>query len=391
VRTLVVVQPSSERGGLEIGLYTWLRRLDPAKFRRLVVIPHDGPIVGMLLEAGIEVAFVPMRQLRTLRSLGYQLSYLVGFWPTVLRLARLFRREHADLVHTNSLFCLYGGWAAALARVPHVWHVHEIPDQPHHVVGLLTRMTEALSIKVMVITAAVAGIFPPAGRASGKVVQVTEGIDVVCFNPRVDGTGVRGDFGCAENAPLVGWVARLDPWKGCEVFIRAAALVHCARPNVRFAVCGGELAGYETYAAGLRKLAHEHGLDDVLQFAGWRYGWNQMPEVMAALDLLVHTPVRAEPLGLVVLEAMATGRPVVATAAGGLLEIVSDGVDGLLVPVGDVNATAAAIMRVLDDPPTARAIGQAARCTVESRYNADSYAARIQDLYLSLAGAGGAP
>jgi glycosyltransferase involved in cell wall biosynthesis len=115
-----------------------------------------------------------------------------------------------------------------------------------------------------------------------------------------------------------------------------------------------------------------------------------MPEVMAALDLLVHTPVRAEPLGLAVLEAMATGRPVVVTAAGGLLEIVSDGIDGLLVPIGDVDATAAAIVRVLDDPPTGKAMGQAARCTVESRYNADGYAARIQDLYLSLTSAGGA-
>jgi glycosyltransferase involved in cell wall biosynthesis len=384
VKTLVVVQPSSERGGLEIGLYTWLSRLDPAKFRRLVVMPHDGPIVSMMREMGIEVVFVPMRQLRTVRSLRYQVGYLLAFWPTVLRLARLFRREHADLVHSNSIFCLYGGLAAKVGRIPHVWHVHEIPDQAPPLVGLLTWVAEALSTKVMVITAAVAAIFRPASRASGKVVQISEGIDVARFNPGVDGAAVKAELGSAGGSPLVGWVARLDPWKGGEVFIRAAAIVHRARGDVRFAVCGGELAGYERHASQLRELARDLDLDDVLQFAGWRYGWNRMPEVMAALDVLVHTPVRPEPLGLVVLEAMATGRPVIASAHGGLLEIVDNGIDGVLVPVGDHEATAAAILRVLDDPGRAGAMATAARRTVETRYDADDYARRIQDLYLSL-------
>jgi hypothetical protein len=331
---------------LEIGLYTWLSRLDPSKFRRVVVMPHDGPVVTMMRDAGIEVAFVRMKQLRTVRSLSYQLGYLMAFWPTVFRLARLFRRERADLVHTNSLFCLYGGWAAKVALVPHVWHVHEIPDQPALLVRLLTRMTEALSVKVLVITAAVGG---------------------------------------GADAPLVGWVARLDPWKGCEVFLRAAAKVHEARGDVRFAVCGGELAGYESYAARLRELARDLGLHEVLQFAGWRYGWNRMPEVMAALDVLVHTSVRPEPLGLVVLEAMSTARPVIAASGGGLLEIVSDGVDGLLIPMGDADAVATAILRLLDNPAAARNLASAARLTVEARYEARAYAARIQELYETLA------
>jgi glycosyltransferase involved in cell wall biosynthesis len=340
----------------------------------------------MMREMGIEVAFIPMRQLRTVRSLGYQLRYVLAFWPTVLRLARLLRRERADLVHSNSLFCLYGGWAAKVARVPHVWHIHEIPDQPPPLVALLTRMTEILSAKVVVITAAVAAIFRPTSRASGKVVQITEGIDVKRFNPGVDGSAIRAELGGAVGAPLVGWVARLDPWKGCDVFIGAAAIVHQARGDIRFAVCGGELAGYEVHAAGLRKLASDLDLDEVLQFAGWRYDWNKMPQVMAAIDVLVHTPVHAEPLGLVVLEAMATARPVIASAGGGLLEIITDGIDGVLVPMGDCEATAAAILRVLDDPRATRVMATAARRTVEMRYNADDYAERLQDLYSKLSG-----
>jgi glycosyltransferase involved in cell wall biosynthesis len=330
-----------------------------------------------------------MRQLRTVRSPMYQLAYLLEFWPTVIRLAWLLRREHADLVHTNSMFCLYGAFAARLAGVRHVWQIHEIPDQPAPLVRLLAALTTALADRVVVITAAVGAIYPPVSRTSGKVVEVLEGIDVTRFHPANDGCRIKADLIFADDAPLVGWAARLDPWKGCDVFIRAAARVHAVRPDVRFLVCGGELPGYETYAAGLHTLARDLGLDGVLHFSGWHYTWTDMPEVMAALDVLVHTPVRPEPLGLVVLEAMATARPVVVAAEGGILEVITDGVDGVLVPAGNVDATAAAIRTVLDDVPAARRMAVSARHTVETRHDADAYAARIQDLFVDLTAVAG--
>jgi glycosyltransferase involved in cell wall biosynthesis len=381
MKTVVVVQPSAELGGLEIGLHNWLQHLDPEEFRRVVVLPQDGAIVPIYRSAGIEVRFLSMARLRTVKSVFYQANYLWQFWPTVIRLARTFRKERAAVVHSNSLFSLYGGWAARLARVPHVWHVHEIPDQPRMLIRLLTEMTVRLSARVITISSPVNEIFSLSARRSGRVMEVTEGIDVERFNPSVRGDRIRRELGLPAGSPLVGWAGRLDPWKGGEVFLRAAAEVHRARPNVRFVVCGGVLPGYEAYAADLCELQARLGLADSLQFTGWRYTWQDMPEVMAAVDLLVHTPVRSEPLGLVVLEAMAAAKPVVAPAAGGPSQTVEPGVTGLLVPPGDHRATARAMMHVLDNVELARSMGRAARERVQSRFNARSYAARIANVY----------
>jgi type III pantothenate kinase len=106
-----------------------------------------------------------------------------------------------------------------------------------------------------------------------------------------------------------------------------------------------------------------------------------MPEVMAAIDVLVHTPVRLEPLGMVVLEAMAAAKPVVAPAAGGPLQTVDPGITGLLVPPGDHRATAHAIKRILDNTELACSMGQAGRERVQSRFNARTYAANIANVY----------
>ena len=178
---------------------------------------------------------------------------------------------------------------------------------------------------------------------------------------RGDGASVRRLL-VPEGGPLVGIVGRLDRWKGQDVFLRAASLVARRRPDARFAVVGGALIGYEgSYPDDLERLAAELGLADRVHFAGHQddpYPW------LDALDVAVLAS-EAEPFGLVVVEAMVLGTPVVATAPGGPEEIVEHGRSGLLVPSGAHEELATAILRVLDDRvspavwprPAARGLG----------------------------------
>jgi glycosyltransferase involved in cell wall biosynthesis len=381
MRTVVYVQPTSEIGGSDIALLRLVAHLDRERFRPVVVLPRRGPLLSRLEEAGATVRILPMVQLSTRRSLRHQARFLVLFWPTVVRLARLLRRERADVVHSNSLNALYGAWAARLARRPHVWHIRELPELPRPLLRAATTMVRRLSSRVIAMTAAVSSRFAPAQRDEELVCRLADGIELRTFHPGVGGTRIREALGIGAGAPLVGFVGRLDPWKGADVFVRAAAKVAAERPDAHFVVCGGELPGYEAHASEVRRLAADLGLNGNMHFTEWRFCLDDIPEVMAALTVLVHTSVSPEPFGLVLVEAMATARPVVAARDGGVPEVVEDGVTGLLIRPGDAGAYARAITGLLADPTAAHAMGKAGRRRAEQLFDVRSYVHSVEAIY----------
>jgi glycosyltransferase involved in cell wall biosynthesis len=211
-----------------------------------------------------------------------------------------------------------------------------------------------------------------------RLVKLHPGVPVAeIAGRRGSGGQIRASLGWKASS-IVGIVGRLERWKGQEVFLRAASLVAEERPDVRFAVIGGALIGTEgTYPDDLRQLARELGLARRVRFTGHQddpYPW------FDALDVAVHAS-RAEPFGLVVVEAMALGKPVVATLPGGPAEIVEEGLSGLLVPFGEPEALADAIARILNDRMLAATLGREAsrRAHLFSEERmADSFAALLE-------------
>jgi glycosyltransferase involved in cell wall biosynthesis len=336
-------------------------------------VPH-------LQAAGARIEILAVPQLRSTKNVSYQARYLNRFAPSVAGLRELLRHERVDLLHSNSLYAVHGALAAKLLGLPHVWHIREIPDAPRLVKWVMRVAARRLSTRVITMTVAVA-------RAIGEgkhVYTIPDGIDLERFNPRVSGQRIRRELGVLDDERLVGFVARLDPWKGADVFVRAAAEVSRARKDTRFLVCGGELPGYEAYASDLRRLAKELGIEDRVLFTGWKYRLDDIPEVMAALDVLVHASIRPEPFGLVMVEAMATEKPVVAADDGGVREVVEPGVTALLARPGDHEAVAAAVLEILSDPTRAAAMGKAGRARAEKLFEVGAYVRRVEAVYAEL-------
>lgn len=376
-RTIAYLQATSEVGGSDIALLRLVSHLDRRAYSPLVILPATGPLVPHLSAVGARVVILDLPQLRSTKSLPYQASYVWRFVPAVVRLARLLRKERAVLLHTNSLYALHGALAAALLRLPHVWHIREIPDAPRVVRWALRAAVWLLSTRVIAMTDAVARVI---GKGE-RVRTIPDGIDLDIFNPRVSGDRIRRELELPAEAPLVGFVARLDPWKGADVFVRAASEISRARPDARFLVCGGELPGYEAYAAELRKLARDLGVEDRLMFSDWKYQLDDIPEVMAALDVLVHTSIRPEPFGLVLVEAMATAKPVVAADDGGVREVVEPGVTAFLASPGDYDEVARAVLEIVGDPEGAAYMGLAGRARAEMHFEVGAYVRRVEAVY----------
>jgi glycosyltransferase involved in cell wall biosynthesis len=225
-------------------------------------------------------------------------------------------------------------------------------------------------------SAAVAAAWRPDGNAQ-RVRPLGNPVDLVRFHPDVDGARIRAELGIPDDVPVVGMVAHLTPWKGHEDFLSVAAKV----PGARCLVSGGDIyetEGHAGYLERLRRRAVDLGLGGRVHFLGNR---DDVPEVLAALDVLVHCPTAPEPFGRSVAEAMAVGKPVVAARAGGLPEIVEDDVTGLLVPPGDVTACATAVTRLLSDPALRARMGAAGRRRAEFLFAPAPHAEQVMRIY----------
>ena len=182
----------------------------------------------------------------------------------------------------------------------------------------------------------------------------------------------------AKNPGLfyIGLIGRISPWKGQHIFLQAAAHVFKRFPNARFVIIGAALFG--EYDQEVRRLPKRLGIEDVVEFAGFR---SDIDQVIAGLDLVVHASTTGEPFGQVIIEGMAAGKPIVATNGGGVPEIVEDGSTGILVPMGDAQAMADAICKILADPARALEMGIRGRQRAENHFTVELTASKVEAVY----------
>ena len=391
-RRILFVDHTAQMGGGEIALLNLVRALRQSRVEPVVVLFSDGPLAARLAEAEIEIHILQLSAdvvqtrkdtlgIRTLLRLK-DVAATVGH---ARRLARFIKTQRIDLVHTNSLKAdLIGGLAAKLARRPLVWHVRDrIEDDylPRPVVRVFRWLSQVLPDLVIANSAATLDTIRLVREQQGEAVP--SGIDLPARLRVVhDGIGAIPQCEQAGHATAierrVGLVGRISPWKGQHIFLQAAALVHRRFPEVRFAIIGSAMFNEEPYEQSIRNLARDLGIADIVEFTGFR---EDVTELIEQLEVLVHASTTGEPFGQVVVEGMAAAKPVVATAGGGIPEIVQDGVTGLLVPMGDVQAMAAAICRLLEDPHTAREMGLLGRHRVREHFTIHHVADKVEKLY----------
>jgi glycosyltransferase involved in cell wall biosynthesis len=182
--------------------------------------------------------------------------------------------------------------------------------------------------------------------------------------------------------PRIGIVGRLAPWKGQDVFLEGAALLLEAGLPAQFLIVGSPLFGEEAFEGRLRGLASELGIALQVEFLGF----SDVPTVLRSLDILVHASKTPEPFGQVIIEGLAAGIPVVATDGGGAREIIQSGVTGVLVPMGDAAALAAALRQLLSRPEYARRLAAAGRRHALEHFTIEQSARSSEALYQQLLG-----
>jgi len=369
--TIAHVLPFPCVGGTEHATVRVAKAVDPSRFASIAFCLRDAePVTALVSASGIPCATYdpPVPSYR----------HGAAFLRSSLALAREFRRSKVDLVHCADLEAAHQvSVAGRLAGLPVLCHIrNRFEEISRRDRSFLWPVQKFVFVSHDTWRRFAYDVVPDRG------IVVYDGIDV--FSP-ADGSGdresVRREFRIPENAPIVGMMARVAPQKDFATLARAAVRILQAKPETRFLIAGDYLstlnsAHYEQVRADLE----HYGVAGSFIFTGLR---TDVPRLMNALDVFVLS-THCEGLPLVILEAMAREKPVVATAVDGIPEIVHDGESGLLFPHEDHEQLAAHVLALLADRSMARRLGEAGRTLVKTAFSGAQFAAAMNGVYESV-------
>ena len=360
ITALFIIKP--ERGaGAEMVLVEAAARLNRERFK--VICGLLTPDTEGLIPAG-------------LATVDFRMPGLNGWvWLRFLfKLCWVIYRQRIDLIHVNSYVPgNYARLAAALMQVPIVidhWHgFSRFSRKRRFICRFLARFTDlSLAVSQGVKDYLVQEI----GLVPEKIRVVANGVDIAAIDAARPGDEMRRELGLPADAPVIGLVGRLDHWgKGHKELFAAMARLTARYPVQALIVGGGRRE------AEIKQAAIDLGLADAVHFLGSR---RDVPDLLHAMDIFV-LPSYSEGLSLALMEAMAAGLAVVASAVGGNPELVADAETGLLIPPKDAEALAVALERLLADPTEAKAMGEKARQRVEENYSLDRLGREINEIY----------
>ena len=408
---IVFLSPAAQRGGAEavlLELLGMLREACPA-WSLHVLAAEEGPLLAAVraMNVSCETLLFP----RAVRSFGEnrqgpgsrppvragrrmvaKAARLAGWLKAAggvswygWKLRRRLRQLRPDLLHSNGMKMHLLGAMAKPGQTPLIWHLHDYLGSRLAMKPLLRRLSSRCAL-VVANSRSVARDARAALPGGPAVAAVYNAVDLDVFQPAgpaLDLDRLGGLPPALAGTVRVGLVATFAFWKGHEVFLRAAAAIPGAS---RFYVVGGPVyatAGSQRTTEELRAVARSLGILERTGFTGFV---EDVPAAMRALDIVVHASTEPEPFGLVIVQAMACGRAVIISEAGGAAELVEPEISALTHPPGDVAGLAHAMERLIASAELRARLGEAGRRRVAERFTRRQVAGQIVGLFEEQAG-----
>lgn len=366
-------------GGTEKQVMNLAARLDRERFDlRFGCLKLWGDLLDELERQQLEVTEYPLRSF-----------YRPNAWRQMLRFSSSLRAGRTQIVHSYNFYAnVFSIPAARLAGVPCV--IASIRDMGAYMTKVQQKAQKLVcryADRVVVNAGAIRDWLVAQGYAPEKISLIRNGLDLSKYGTRNDGAVLRHQFWIPPHVPLVVMLSRLNPQKGIDQFLEAAAIVRQRCPRAHFLVVGeafintdGVFRPDQVYRKILEQKAIQLGISDHTRFTGMR---SDVAEILGASAVSV-LPSFSEGISNTLLESMAAGASVVATRVGGTPEIIEDGKHGLLVPPGDSRALAEAICAVLEQPLLAGRLSHDARKRVEAEFSFDNMVRETEGLYEAL-------
>jgi len=375
---ILFLDQSGKPGGAELCLIDIAK---PYQKNCLVGLFADGSFKDLLEKNQIPVEVLTNQNIQVKKesSLTQGLASITQIAPLINKVVKIARNY--DLIYANTQKALViGAIASFFSGRPLVFHLHDILS-PEHFSQTNRRIAVNAANRASLIIAnsqASKKAFIAAGGKGDKVEVIYNGFDPQNYITQEYIIKQLRQTLELDDKFIVGHFSRLSPWKGQHILIEA--LAKCP-PEVAVILVGDALFGEQDYVKQLHQQIDELQLQNRVKFLGFR---NDIPQLMAACDLVAHTSTAAEPFGRVIVEAMLSGTPVVAAAAGGAVELVEPGINGFLTTPGNHQELTDVINTCLQDKQKTADIAQTARNTASQHFNVANINQQIAQLLQKL-------
>ena len=370
----ITTSPGAVFGGGKRVFQSLIVNLDRTKFRPVVACSHDGLYAERLSRAGVE-----------LRPINFANRYN---FLNILRLANIIRKEGVDIIHSQgggraNFYAVLSGSLAGIHRivatVPVLVEGYDVGTGRKKIYTGIDRFIERRVSRFITVSDRLKSrLVVEHGLPHHKIIRIYNGIDTARYVPGKrcpPDPGIRKEYGISAGTLVIGSLGRMVPGKGFEYLLRAIPMVASILPDVKF-IFVGEGPLKKTLVNACERL----NVVNQAIFTGFR---RDIRSILADLDVLA-VPSLAEGFPMVVLEAMAMAKPIIATDIDGINEQIEAGVSGVLIPPGNPGALAKAIVNLALDKPTRAGLGAAARKRVATRFSAAAMVAATANVYQAL-------
>jgi glycosyltransferase involved in cell wall biosynthesis len=389
MKSIAFISMTSRMSGVEFSTLNLVRWLDTSRWSPIVVVPREGDLADKSREAGVRCVVVPFPKSysvglrvrnRTLPNPFALVLNAITSLYAAFQVWMFLRKERPVVAVTKGLLShFFGGIGCAVARVPCVWHVQDkVSERLGNFYPLvLATAGRFLARHIIADAESIAGqlrLMVPSERVS----VIWNGVDTGEFSPDVDGTGVRHEWSIADHDILIGSVARITPWKGQHLLLEAFIDLARTMPALKLVIVGSPMFDNDDYLHQLQAIVNRAGLGSRVIFAGFRW---DLPRVLAAIDIFIHTAVEKDSSPLSVVSAMAAGKAIVCPRIDGIAELVRDEESALLYTPGDSKMLCSQLKRLITDDVLAHRMGIAARNDAVAIFGVSAFSEKCEAVF----------
>lgn len=366
-KRVLVIYGSADLYGASKNLIRSLEGFRRLGWSSLTVLPHDGPLHQLIQSEGFEVMLLEHGVLRRQNLNPFGLLRLLGqLIRAFFALSKKVKKENIELIYTNSNANIIGGLLRLGHKIPHIWHIHEIIEHPRWFKTTLETYIKLTEDQVLCVSEAVRSNFGKV--APHKLKLLYNGIDVRLFEEAH--YDLKAELGIPSDRILIGMIARVNLWKGQSYFLEIASRLKTNYPNLHFVLVGDAFTGYEYLYDEIKNHIQRLDLVDAVTDLGFR---KDIPQLLSGMDIFVLPSILPDPLPTTVLEAMAAGKPVIATNHGGAKEMVVDGETGFLIPWDQPEAAVPTFEQLINSPKLREEMGSKGLARVKANFNQEKY------------------